>query len=79
MAKNHFGLNEPVGRIGEAVGDWKSNKFNYERIQGIVVDTRYLMYHYTGNPIKCKVQLADCIEAVLSKGEVPPPKATENK
>ena len=36
------------------------------------------MYHYTGNPIKCKVQLADCIEAVLSKGEVPPPKATEN-
>lgn len=79
MAKNYFGLNEPVGRIGEAVGDWKSNKFNYERIQGIVVDTRYLMYHYTGNPIKCKVQLADCVEAVLSKGEVPPPKATENK
>lgn len=36
------------------------------------MDTRYLMYHYTGNPMKEKVALADCIEAVLGKGEVPP-------
>lgn len=78
MADNYFNLEEPIGTIGEAVGDWKSNKFNYERIQGIVVDTRYLMYVYTGNPIKFKVQLADCIEAVLSKGEVPPPRSQEN-
>lgn len=77
MAKNYFNLKETIGAIGEAVGDWKSNKYNYERIQGIVVDTRYLMYHYTGNPIKCKVQLADCIETVLSKGDVPPPKAIQ--
>lgn len=30
------------------------------------------MYHYTGNPIKGKVALADCIEAVLKRPEVPP-------
>lgn len=71
MKKNFFGLKEPIGVIGEAVSDWKTNKLNYERIQGIVIDTRYLMYHYMGNPIKGKVALADCIEAVLNRTEVP--------
>ena len=72
MKKNFFGLTEPVGTIGEAVSDWKTNKLNYERIQGIVIDTRYLMYHYTGNPLKCKVALANCIETVLKRLAVPP-------
>ena len=71
MKKNFFGLTEPVGTIGEAVSDWKTNKLNYERIQGIVIDTRYLMYHYTGNPLKSKVALANCIEAVLKRPAVP--------
>ena len=71
MAKNYFKLTSVVGNIGEAVGDWRENKKYYERIQGIVMDTRYLMYHYTGNPVKEKVALADCIEAVLSRKEVP--------
>lgn len=65
-------LTEPVGTIGEAVSDWKTNKLNYERIQGIVIDTRYLMYHYTGNPLKSKVALANCIETVLKRLAVPP-------
>ncbi len=73
MARNHFKLTSTVGNIGEAVGDWKHNKKNYERIQGIVMDTRYLMYHYMGKPMKDKVALAECIEAVLSKAPVPPP------
>ena len=72
MKKNFFGLTEPVGTIGEAVSDWKTNKLNYERIQGIVIDTRYLMYHYTGNPLKSKVALANCIETVLKRLAVPP-------
>ena len=71
MTKNYFKLTSVVGNIGEAVGDWRTNKKHYERIQGIVVDTRYLMYHYMGNPMKEKVALADCIEAVLGRGEVP--------
>ncbi|WP_147564904.1 LlaJI family restriction endonuclease [Clostridium tyrobutyricum] len=73
MAENFLGLTDTVGNIGEAVGDWRKNKKNYERIQGIVMDTRYLMYHYTGNPMKEKVALADCIEAVLRRGPVPTP------
>jgi len=70
MEENFFGLTSTVGNIGEAVGDWRTNKKNYERIQGIVMDTRYLMYHYTGNPMKEKVALADCIEAVLGRDEI---------
>ena len=71
MDKNYFKLTSVIGNIGEAVGDWRENKKYYERIQGIVMDTRYLMYHYTGNPVKEKVALADCIEAVLKRKEVP--------
>ena len=70
MAKNHFKLTSVVGNIGEAVGDWRYNKKYYERIQGIVMDTRYLMYHYSGKPTKEKVALAECIEAVLGRDEI---------
>lgn len=75
-AKNYFHITSVVGNIGEAIGDWryKANMKNYERIQGIVIDTRYLMYHYLGNTTKDKVALADCIEAVLKRDPVPPPK-----
>lgn len=38
------------------------------------MDTRTLMYHYMGNPQKEKVALAECIESVLRKDPVPPPK-----
>lgn len=73
-AKNHFEITSVVGNIGEAVGDWRTNKKHYERIQGIVMDTRHLMYHYLGNPMKEKVALAECIEAVLGREEVPAPR-----
>lgn len=74
MAKNFFEIDSFVGNIGESVGDWRENKKNYERIQGIVMDTRHLMYHYSGKPMKEKVALAECIEAVLSREEVPKPR-----
>lgn len=32
-----------VLRIGESYGDWKNNKKTYERVQGILVDIKYLM------------------------------------
>lgn len=67
MRDNPFGFTCSVENIGEAVGDWRENRKNYERIQGIVMDTRYLMYHYMGNPMKEKVELAECIEAVLER------------
>lgn len=75
MAKNYFNISEPIGNIGEAIGDWryKPQMKNYERIQGIVMDTRYLMYHYVGNNTRDKVTLSECIEKVLSRSAVPAP------
>lgn len=74
-AKNFFKIDSVVGNIGEAIGDWREKSGGYEyyeRIQGIVMDTRYLMYHYSGKPMKEKIALAECIEAVLSRDPVPP-------
>lgn len=69
-AKNYFDLNEPFGNIGEAIGDWKGDTYYYERIQGIVVDTRYLMYHYTGNPRNSIINLAKSIEAAIVENDI---------
>ena len=79
QADNLFGITDTVGNIGEAVGDWRYDPSNpqmknYERIQGIVMDTRYLMYNYIGTPEQQKKELAECIEQVLSKGLVSPPR-----
>jgi hypothetical protein len=68
---NLFMLNSNFGNIGEAVSDWKPNVKNYERIQGIVVDTRYLMYNYIGTSDQQKKEMAVCIEKVLTRGPVP--------
>lgn len=70
MEQNPFNLTATVGNIGEAIGDWRNNILPYERIQGIVMDTRHLMYHYVGKPQKDKVSLAECIEAVLNRPEI---------
>ena len=75
MADNLFGLTSPIGNIGEAIGDWKTNMKNYERIQGIVIDTRFLMFNYIGMPERKKEELAGSIEKVLSRGAVPAPTA----
>lgn len=63
---NLFNIDTPFANVGMAVGDWKSNTHNYEKIQGIVVDTRYLMYHYTGNPQNSIIALAESIESALA-------------
>lgn len=72
---NKFGLTANIGNIGEAVGDWRIAPSNpgmkkFERIQGIVMDTRYLMHHYAGTSNQQKKELADCIEKVLVRGPV---------
>ena len=64
-AQNAFGFHKPFGNIGIAVGDWKNNVYNYEKIRGIVVDTRYLLYHNTGNPKDSMAALAQSIENAL--------------
>lgn len=78
-ADNLFRMSGNVGNIGEAVGDWRYDPANpqmknYERIQGIVMDTRYLMYNYIGTPEQQRKELAECIEKVLARGLVSAPK-----
>ncbi len=78
---NLFSLSDNIANIGEAVGDWRYDPSNpkmknYERIQGIVMDTRYLMYNYIGTPEQQKKELASCIEKVLSRGLLSPPRST---
>ena len=75
MADNLFKLTSTIGNIGEAIGDWKTSMKNYERIQGIVIDTRFLMFNYIGMPERKKEELAGSIEKVLSRGSVPAPTA----
>lgn len=75
--RNSFGLSGDIENVGEAIGNWKFNKKNpnmkhYERVQGIVVDTRYLMYNYIGTPEEQKHALAKCIERVLSRPDIIP-------
>ena len=77
-ADNLFHMNGNVGNIGEAIGDWRYDSTNprmknYERIQGIVMDTRYLMYNYIGTPDQQKQELANCIEKLLARGLIAPP------
>lgn len=76
---NQFSISGNVGNIGEAIGDWRYDPSNpqmknYERIQGIVMDTRFIMYNYIGTPEQQKKELAECIEKVMSRGIVPPPR-----
>ena len=43
---NPFKTTDVFYNVGEAVGDWKCNNKRYERIQGIVIDTKTLINTY---------------------------------
>lgn len=60
--ENNFELTKNFGNIGEAISEWKNNTKNYEKVQGIVVDTRYLMHHYTKEIEESTIALANAIE-----------------
>ena len=65
-SKNYFKIDRLYGNVAEAVGDWVSNPDNpeiYERVQGIVVDTRYLLKNYDGNHDPDKELLSTEIES----------------
>ncbi len=62
---NLFSSRDVYTNIGEATGDWKTVGHKYERVQGIVVDIRYLMHHYTGKPKNQIMRLAQSIESAF--------------
>ncbi len=63
---NAFKITSWFGNVAEAIGDWTTSPDIYERIQGIVVDTRYLLKNYDGNHDKDKELLSIEIEKVLT-------------
>lgn len=66
MKDNLFGITEAFGNIGEAIADWKKSKGkNYEHIQGIVIDVRYIMFQYSERSHDCLTDLANSIEKEL--------------
>lgn len=66
-ASNSLGITGTMVNIGEATGDWKIDGHNYERVQGILIDTRYLMYHYIGKTKRQIIMLAESIEQAFSE------------
>lgn len=42
-ASGKWQTDSDIFRMGETYGDWKDNKKSYERVQGILVDIKYLM------------------------------------
>lgn len=58
---------DTIVNIGEAVGDWKMNKKPYERVQGIIIDVKFLMKTYMHHDEEEIMRLAECIEKAFSK------------
>lgn len=63
---NLFKITGLFGNVAEATGDWIENPEIYEKVQGIVVDTRYVLKNYQGNHDSDKELLSAEIEKVLT-------------
>lgn len=62
---NLFGTNNIFMNFGEATGLWKTEGYKYEKVQGVMIDVRYLMHHYIGNTKNQIIQLAQSIESAF--------------
>lgn len=61
-AKDLFGAHDRYLNVAEATGKWKANTKNYEKIQGILMDVRYIMQNYAGEHDEDKLLLSTAIE-----------------
>ena len=57
-----FGENSDVKVIGEATADWKSNYKKYERVVGVLLDIKDIMFKYNQENKDIIENLASCIE-----------------
>lgn len=62
MTANEFGINVPIGNVGEALTTWKDTDEPYQHIQGIVMDVHYLLNKRNGSHKKLKEELAKAIK-----------------
>lgn len=63
---NSFNSADYFLNIGEAVSDWKFNDHKYERVQGILVDIRFLMHNYFGDHTSKKRRMAETIDQAIT-------------
>ena len=63
---NCFNAGREFADIGFAEGLWKDGIHEYEKIRGILVDTRYLLFHYRDSGNENKKLLSECIEGGLT-------------
>lgn len=54
-----------VIHIGEATGDWRENDKTYERVQGILVDVKYLMHITVREDSNEIFRLSECISKAI--------------
>ena len=77
---NDFETNDFFANIGEATSDWKINEHPYERVQGIVIDTRFLMHNYYGSHTSKILKMAETIDcALIENGGLLPADTTEDE
>ena len=62
----HF-ISMSISYYCEADSDWKYGNHNYERVQGIVVDIRFLMNNYYGSHKSKIIKMAKLIEEALQE------------
>ena len=60
-----FAKHDKFSNVAEATGKWRANNKYYERIQGILVDVRYIMQNYAGEHDEDKALLSAAIEEYL--------------
>lgn len=66
---NKFGTNNVLINVGEATGEWRDNTNNYEHIQCILIDIRYLMENYKIKSEDNIIRLAEVIEDAFEENK----------
>lgn len=67
MDGEKFSSDEPFVNIGEAISEWRTNENKYEHIQGILVDTKFLMNSYKSKSTIHIRKLAKAIKYALEE------------
>lgn len=65
--KNKFAFSNVIGNVAEATGDWIASPKDFEKIQGIVIDVRYLLKNFDGYHGYEQKILSEEIENGISK------------
>ncbi len=62
-----FSSEENMLHIGEARGDWKNSSASYARVQGILLDVKWMMARTVKHNKKDISQLAQLVESIIQK------------